>query len=119
MDGWAGAGLRERWSAEEGSVSDESLARVVLNASVPDQARISAVEMLSRQSSSKALDALLAVAQDPQAPTTVARAAGAAVARILLSRDAVKTAPLTEFTPDAYLAFDETVGRAWNATPED
>jgi len=100
-------------------VSDESLARVVLNASVPDQARVSAVEMLSRASSPRALDALLAVAQDPQAPTTVARAAGAGVARILLSRDAVKTAPLTEFTPDAYLAFDETVGRAWNTTPKD
>lgn len=113
------AACESLWPTEEGSLSDESLARVALNASVPDQARVSAVEMLSRQSSSKALDALLAVAQDPEAPTTVARAAGAAVARILLSRDAVKTAPLTEFTPDAYLAFDETVGRAWNAAPKD
>jgi hypothetical protein len=95
-------------------VSHESLARVLLDGALPPEARVSAAEMLSRRSSPKGLEVLLAVAQDPHAPTTVARAAGAAVARILLSRDAVETAPLTEFTPDAYLAFDETVGRAWN-----
>jgi HEAT repeat protein len=99
-------------------VRDQSLARVVLNASLPDEARVSAAEMLSRMKPPEALDALLAVAQDPDASTTVARAAGTGVARILLNRDAVKTAPLTEFTPDAYLAFDETVGRAWNSGSE-
>ena len=58
-----------------------------------------------------ALEALLRVAQEDDEDASVSRAAGNSIARILVRTGDVDRVPLYNFNEDAYLAYDEAIGR--------
>jgi hypothetical protein len=75
------------------------------------QERVHAAKALATIFKDVAFETLLRMAQDETAPSAVAQASGEGTAKWLLRYGDVNTAPLADFTGDAYVAFDEEVTR--------
>lgn len=78
--------------------------------------RARAARRLAQLDAQGALAALIEAAQDQQVDNAVSRAAGAAVARLLLRRGELDRVPLEDFTGGAYLAYDEAVSKHLHGT---
>ena len=73
--------------------------------------RADAARRLARSRAQGALEALIAVAEEPDADEGLARAAGESVAKMVIRTGKLDKAPLHDFSDCAYLAYDETMSR--------
>jgi hypothetical protein len=85
------------------------MVRLLLDSERSAEERTDASTWLARSDDDDALDTLLTVAQADGEDPTVARAAGAGVAKILWRHGRHPEAPLAHFNSEAYLGFDETI----------
>ena len=69
--------------------------------------RAEAARRLAELDAPGALAALIQIARDHEVDNAVSRAAGAAVARLLIRRGELDQGPLEDFTGGAYLGYDE------------
>jgi hypothetical protein len=87
------------------------LLRMLLDESAQPNQRADAARRLAGWSTHDVLDALLQVAQADNADESVSRAVGKSIAEVLIRRDEVDHVPLHDFNGDAFLAYDEVIGR--------
>ncbi len=87
------------------------LLRILLDTSAKPIDRAKAARRLAEWSTRASLDALLKVAQEDHADELVSRAVGKSIAEIVIRREEVDQVPLYDFNGNAFLAYDEVIGR--------